>query len=83
MQTQTLRDGAESLKVSVHEVAKTSQVVLFAVGAGGQPERHATLLDALAESGCTVVAPHVERLASPVPRCASDWRLSRCRQHPL
>jgi hypothetical protein len=42
-------------------------VVLFAVGAGGQPERHATLLDALAESGCTVVAPHFERLASPIP----------------
>lgn len=43
-------------------------MVLFAVGAGGQPERYATLLSALAEFGCTVVAPHFERLASPVPR---------------
>lgn len=68
MLTQTLQDGAESFKVSVHEAATNSPVVLFAVGAGGQPERHATLLDALAESGCTVVAPHFERLASPVPK---------------
>lgn len=67
MQTQTLQDGAESFKVSVHEAEKISPVVLFAVGAGGQPERHATLLDVLTESGCTVVAPHFERLASPVP----------------
>jgi hypothetical protein len=41
--------------------------VLFAVGAGGQPKRHATLLKALTESGCTVVAPRFERLASPIP----------------
>ncbi len=67
MQTQTLQDGTESFKVSVYEAERTSPVVLFAVGAGGQPERHATLLNALAESGCTVIAPHFERLASPVP----------------
>jgi alpha-beta hydrolase superfamily lysophospholipase len=68
MLTQTLQDGADSFKVSIHETATNSPVVLFAVGAGGQPERYATLLDALATSGCTVVAPHFERLASPVPR---------------
>jgi predicted dienelactone hydrolase len=67
MRTQTLQDGAEAFIVSVHEAAENFPVVLFAVGAGGQPERHATLLDALAESGCTVVAPHFERLASPIP----------------
>ena len=67
MQTQTLQDGSESFEVSVHEAARISPVVLFAVGAGGKPERHATLLDALAKSGCSVVAPHFERLASPVP----------------
>jgi len=32
MQTQTLQDGAESFKVSVHEAARISPVVLFAVG---------------------------------------------------
>jgi predicted dienelactone hydrolase len=67
MRMQTLQDGAESFIVSVHEVAENSPVVLFAVGAGGQPKRHSTLLNALAESGCTVVAPHFERLASPIP----------------
>ena len=67
MQTQTLQDGSESFEVSVHEAARISPVVLFAVVAGAMPERHATLLDALAKSGCTVVAPHFERLASPVP----------------
>lgn len=67
MLTQTLQDGAESFKVSVCEAAANSPVALFAVGAGGRPERHATLLEALAKSGCMVVAPHFERLASPVP----------------
>lgn len=67
MRTQTLRDGAESFQVSLFKAAESSPVVLFAVGAGGQPERHATLLGALAESGCTVIAPHFERLASPIP----------------
>ncbi len=67
MQTKTLQDEAGSFKVSVHEAPSVSPVVLFAVGAGGQPERHATLLDALVESGCTVVAPHFERLASLFP----------------
>jgi pimeloyl-ACP methyl ester carboxylesterase len=67
MLTQTLQDGTESFNVSVFEATTRELVVLFAVGAGGQPERYASLLDALGESGCTVVAPHFERLASPVP----------------
>lgn len=67
MLTKTLQDGAESFKVSVHEATRISQVVLFAVGAGGQPERYTTLLDALTQSGCMVVSPHFDRLGSPVP----------------
>jgi pimeloyl-ACP methyl ester carboxylesterase len=47
--------------------ASPSQVVLFAVGGGGHPERHRPLLTALADSGCTVVAPHFERLVTHVP----------------
>lgn len=78
MRAQTLQDGAESFEVSVHEAARTSPVVLFAVGAGGQPERHATLMDALVESGCTVIAPHFERLASPVPSEADLTLRARC-----
>ncbi|SEF35127.1 hypothetical protein ABL840_19935 [Variovorax sp. NFACC27] len=67
MLTQTLQDGGDSFKVSVQEAATGAPVVLFAVGTGGQPERHATLLNALAESGCMIVAPHFERLASTTP----------------
>lgn len=68
MQTKILQDGTDSFEVSVHEATIYSPVVLFAVGAGGQPERYATLLGTLAEFGCMIVAPHFDRLASPVPR---------------
>jgi predicted dienelactone hydrolase len=67
MQTQALQDGPESFEVSVYEATTFSPVVLFAVGSGGQPERHSSLLGSLAKSGFTVVAPHFERLTSPVP----------------
>lgn len=67
LHTQTLQDESELFEVSVRETQEFSPVVLFAVGAGGNPERHVTLLDALAETGCTVVAPHFQRLVSPVP----------------
>ena len=67
MHTQTLKDGSESFEVSLHKSQEVSPVVLFAVGAGGNPERHITLLELLAESGCTVVAPHFQRLSSLVP----------------
>ncbi|WPH17286.1 alpha/beta hydrolase family protein [Variovorax paradoxus] len=67
MLTQTLQDGGDSFDVSVRKAATGSPIVLFSVGSGGQPERLSTLLDALAASGCTVVAPHFERLASTTP----------------
>jgi pimeloyl-ACP methyl ester carboxylesterase len=67
MQTQSLQDGTDSFEVSMHEASKKSPVMLFAVGAGGQPERYATLLTALTDFGCNVIAPHFERLASPIP----------------
>ncbi|WP_154667994.1 alpha/beta hydrolase family protein [Pseudoduganella violaceinigra] len=67
MMTEMLKDGDGEFPVSVHEAAGTAPVVLFAVGSGGVPERHATLLQALVESGCTVIAPHFARLASSYP----------------
>lgn len=67
MQTRTLPDRAQPFDVSVRESTGSSIVVIFAVGAGGNPERHHTLLDTLAESGCTVVAPYFERLVSLTP----------------
>lgn len=41
------------------------RVVLFAAGAGGDPERHRPLLDHLAAHDCQVVAPYFERLVAP------------------
>jgi len=67
MLTQTLQDGGSSFEVSERKAAPGSPVVLFSVGSGGQPQRLSTLLDALIESGCTVIAPHFERLASTAP----------------
>lgn len=67
MQTKILEDQAGPFKVSVSEAAGDGPVVLFAVGSGGVPERHATLLETLGKAGCTVIAPHFERLASPFP----------------
>ncbi|MEO7037031.1 MAG: alpha/beta hydrolase [Polyangiaceae bacterium] len=61
----SLNDGAESFDVTVLEATDPSHLVLFAVGSGGNPERHLPLLTYLAEHGCTIVAPHFERLVSP------------------
>ncbi|MEZ4223505.1 MAG: hypothetical protein R3B13_21335 [Polyangiaceae bacterium] len=62
-----LRDGEDAFDVTILEAEAGSDIVLFAVGAGGNPERHLGLLTTLAESGHTIVAPHFERLLSPVP----------------
>jgi len=40
------------------------RVVLFAAGAGGDPERHRPLLDHLAAHDCQVIAPYFERLVA-------------------
>ena len=68
MRSEILQDGDESFHVSVHECEENSPVVLFAVGAGGQPERHSTLIEELVKSGYTVIAPHFDRLVSPYPK---------------
>jgi hypothetical protein len=44
--------------------------VLFAVGGGGNQERHLPLLEALAADGCQVIAPHFERFSVPTPTAA-------------
>ena len=67
MPTTILQDGSEPFAVSVLMVSESARVVIFAAGAGGLPERYHTLLHSLADAGCTVVAPHFERLASPFP----------------
>lgn len=59
-------DGG-TFEVTSHEPPEATRVVLFMAGAGGSPERHAPLLDALAQRGLAVIAPHFERLATPRP----------------
>jgi pimeloyl-ACP methyl ester carboxylesterase len=62
-----LSDGGDSFEVTILEAAEPSHVVLFSVGAGGNPERHLPLLATLADLGCSVAAPHFERLVSLIP----------------
>ena len=62
-----LSDGADSFEVTVLEAAEPSHIVLFSVGAGGNPERHLPLLTTLADHGYSVAAPHFERLVSFIP----------------
>jgi pimeloyl-ACP methyl ester carboxylesterase len=57
-----LGEGDGAFDVTLLPAALPSRVVLFAVGGGGNPLRHLPLLAALAASGCTVVAPHHDRL---------------------
>jgi len=59
-----LKDDAGEFTVSVFQGPDASRTVLFAVGGGGNPCRHTPLLKMLAEQGCTVVAPHFERMTS-------------------
>ena len=68
MSTLSLTDGSEPFQVTVLESAPGAPVLLFAVGAGGNPERHLPLLTSLAESGYSVVAPHFTGLDASMPR---------------
>ncbi|WP_394845504.1 alpha/beta hydrolase [Pendulispora brunnea] len=63
----SLSDANGSFAVTVHQGSSPSRVVLFAVGGGGDPQRHLPLLSALVECGCSVVAPHFARLGAPAP----------------
>ena len=51
-----LNDGSDSFAVTLLEATEPTLVVLFAVGGGGDPERHLPLLANLAKSGCLVIA---------------------------
>jgi alpha-beta hydrolase superfamily lysophospholipase len=66
----SLLDGAEPFDVTRLDAGAPARVVVFAVGAGGSPARHLPLLEALADRGCIVIAPHFERLVSPIPTAA-------------
>jgi pimeloyl-ACP methyl ester carboxylesterase len=70
MRKVSVSDGGDSFDVALFEAAAPSAVVLFAVGGGGNPERHLPLLTSLHESGCTVAAPYFDRLVTPIPTAA-------------
>jgi len=74
----SLADGDLSFDVSICEVARPARTVLFAVGAGGDPTRHYPLLESFIEQGCSVVAPHFDRLVSFQP--SKDELLMRARR---
>ena len=62
-----LNDGEASFGASVLAPADPRCTVIFAVGSGGNPARHLHLLNSLAEGGCSVIAPHFDRLLTPRP----------------
>jgi pimeloyl-ACP methyl ester carboxylesterase len=63
----SLNDNGATFDVTYLGASKPVCIMVFAAGSGGNPERHLPLLASLAEHGCSVVAPHFERLASPQP----------------
>jgi len=66
-----LSDDGMTFEALLLNAAGPTHLILFAVGSGGNPERHLPLLNSLVENGCTVIAPYFERLLSPSPN-ASD-----------
>ena len=80
MTTLTLQDGGEHFEVTVLEASEPTRVVLFAVGRGGDPQRHLPLLRSLAATGITVVAPHFKMVA---PEPSEDDLMLRGRRLTL
>jgi pimeloyl-ACP methyl ester carboxylesterase len=62
-----LSDAGEPFDVAMLEPENARSVVLFAVGAGGDPMRHLPLLQSVAGRGCVILAPAFTRLTSPTP----------------
>jgi fermentation-respiration switch protein FrsA (DUF1100 family) len=63
---ETLTDPEGTFDVTVAHGRSDVPGVLFAVGGGGDPTRHAPLLGALAAKGHAVVAPHFTRIGPAV-----------------
>ena len=76
-----LSDGPLLFPVTVLQPLEPVRTALFSVGRGGNPARHRPLLEHLASQGCTVIAPHFEPLATPIP--VEQELLSRARRLQL
>ncbi len=76
--TLQIQDGTGIFTVTVLEAKQPTYVGLFAVGRGGNPLRHLSLLRSVVSYGCTMVAPHFAMLTSSVPtKQELDTRIRR------
>jgi hypothetical protein len=71
VKTEALEGATGGFDVCVWTPDVVSRVIVFGVGAGGDPGRHAPLLETLARQQCLVAAPAFER-----PRCMARCPLS-------
>ncbi|CAM3838381.1 alpha/beta hydrolase [Mucilaginibacter galii] len=70
--TQLIQSNGKEFTVTLLEAKQPLCVGIFAAGRGGSPVRHLPLLRALAQQGCTIIAPHFELL---IPLTASKEEL--------
>lgn len=73
-----IRDDTEVFSLTVSEAKQPICVGLFAVGRGGNPLRHLSLLRSVVSHGCTMVAPHFAMLTAYAPtKQELDTRIRR------
>lgn len=65
--TDILQDGTEPFEVLTFIVPGSDRTVLFAPGRGGDPARHLPLLEAIADSGHTVITPRAPMMPTLYP----------------
>lgn len=65
--TSTFATTSGAFDVTVLRSGTGGRSLVFAAGRGGNPLRHAGLLQDFADRGFLVVAPHFDMLASPIP----------------
>lgn len=68
METVELNDKGLGFEATLLRATKPICTVLFAAGSGGHPIRHKQLLVSLLQNQCTVIAPHFDRILTPMPR---------------
>ena len=67
VETALLSHAGKDFEVTLLRAKEARHCILFAAGAGGSPQRHLALLQTFSRNGISVVAPHFERLLSPLP----------------
>lgn len=67
MQKIRLKTKNARIDAALLRAPNPSQSILFAVGSGGNPDRHLPLLNSFSERGWTVIAPYFERIVNPFP----------------